>query len=185
MATLTLKKPLAELPGPRMCSEKQLRRELLRVVKPITAIEKRKMNRLIGQAIALEILRGGNYQLRALDEVLMPTHRVLQRWAVSIGMGLPSDSWDDRKISKPPPLDDATATVVDNVICRGNDGCRRFVRDWYRTPTPVSAMCGSMGMDTKGIYMQWRASLFYYRGRFLATGHQDLVKMMEDFNPVY
>lgn len=182
--TLKLDKP-REPRSPKRVSQGEMRRTLRSIEKPVTAIEKRKMNHLVRQAVALEILRGGDYQLRHLDEELMPTHRVLQRWAAGSGTGLPIEEVDTQRASRPPPLDDATHIVVEGVIMRGNATCRMLIREWYRAPTPTTTMAKNMGLSQAGLYMQWRAALHYYRSEFRATRHMDLVRMLEDFDPVY
>lgn len=152
---------------------------------PISATKKREINRLVARAVGLEILRGGSYQLRQLDEELMPVDRVMQRWAVSIGMGLPSEEWDERHVSRPPPLDDETAIVVDQAILAGKQRYRHIVRSWYKTPTPSTTIAEGLGLSRAGLYLEWRCSLFYYRERFRDSGHSDLITMLEDFDPVY
>lgn len=147
---------------------------------PLGAIEKRRINKTLQRAVGLEILRCGNYQLRQLDEELMPTDRVFQRWAVSIGMGMATEEWDDRPVSRPPPLDDATAIVVDQTILRGTSRYRRIVRSWYKTPTPSTTIAESLGLSRAGLYLEWRCSLFYFREEFLRSGHRDLIGMLED-----
>jgi hypothetical protein len=146
---------------------------------PIGAIERRKINRTLSRAIGLEILRGGNSQLRQLDEELMPTDRIMQRWAVSIGSGFATDEWDDRPVSRPPPLDDATAIVVDQSIMKGSPRYSRIVRSWYKTPAPSATIAESLGLSRSGLYLEWRCSLFYFRSRFIGSGHPDLVAMLE------
>lgn len=150
---------------------------------PLSAITKRRINKTLARAVGLEILRGGNYQLRQLDEELMPTDRVLQRWAVSVGMGLATQEWDDRPVSRPPPLDDATAIVVDQAILRGTPRYRALVRGWYKTPTPSTTIAEALGLSRAGLYLEWRCSLFYFRHEFKQTGHRDLVLMLEDLPP--
>jgi hypothetical protein len=153
--------------------------------KPISGVEKRDINMAVRRAVGLEILRGGSSQLRQLDEELMPTDRVMRRWAVSIGMGIPTDEWDERPTSRPPRLDDATAIVVDQTIMRGLPRYRRLVRTWYKTPTPSTSIAESLGVSRSGLYLEWRCSLFFYRGAFRDTGHADLIRMLEDFDPAY
>lgn len=153
--------------------------------KPLSGLSKREVNIAVRRAVGLEILRGGNYQLRQLDEELMPTDRLMTRWAVSIGFGLPSEEWDERPIARPPKLDDATAIVVDQAIMRGIPRYRNLVRTWYKTPTPSTSIAERLGVSRAGLYLEWRSSLFYYRGEFRATGHQGLIRMLEDFDPAY
>ena len=71
----------------------------------------------------------------ALEPELVPVDRIMLRWAVANGSGLPSDRWDDNpRQSKPPPLDDDTALVVDRLILKCPVKTRTILQKWYCTP---------------------------------------------------
>lgn len=157
--------------------------------RPMNGAERRKVNRVLARAVALEILRGGDTRLGRLDIELMPTHRVCERWAVGSGDGLSSDEWDDsRKTSRMPPLDDATHIVVDQTLLKGVPGrldatrhARYYalVRQWYCGTGSTTTIADRFGLNRNGLYFEWRCSLFYFRDQFRATGHPDLVSLLE------
>lgn len=147
---------------------------------PMNGAERRLVNRVLARAVALEIIRGGDTRLGRLDLELMPTHRVLERWAVGSGDGIPSDEWDDsRKSSRMPPLDDATHIVVDQTIMKGQSPYKPLVRQWYCGTGSTTTMAERFGLNRSGLYFEWRCSLFYFRDRFRATGHGDLISLLE------
>lgn len=71
---------------------------------------------------------------RAVAEELVAVDRLMRRWAVSIGDGLPSESWDDQPQSRPPPLDDDTAVTVDRTVNALPIESRRLVILWWKVP---------------------------------------------------
>jgi hypothetical protein len=96
----------------------------------------RRLKRSAAQAIGLlEFLRprraAGRY---SIAPELMATDRIMRRWAVSIGDGLPSDTWDDQPQSRPPPLDDDTAVIVDRTVNALPAESRRLVILWWKVP---------------------------------------------------
>lgn len=143
-----------------------------------TAADARRVNRLVARAVALEIVRGGSCKLAQLDADLMPTDRVMQRWAVSVGLGLPTGEWDDAPKAKPPPLDDETATVVDQIIIRGPPRYAQFARRWYKTPIPSLALAEQLGVSRAGLYLEWRCMLFHYKREFEASQHEPLLSIL-------
>lgn len=148
--------------------------------RPMNGAERRKVNRVLARAVALEIIRGGDSKLCRLDHELMPTHRVFERWAVGSGDGIPSDEWDDsRKSSRMPPLDDATHIVVDQTVMRAPAPYKPLVREWYCGTGSTTTIAGRFGLNRNGLYFEWRCSLFYFRDQFRATGHQDLISLLE------
>lgn len=153
-------------------------REVLNKLKP-TAADVRKNNRLLARAVALEVIRGGDHRLATLDMELMPTDRVMQRWSVSIGSGLPRDEWDDDPRSRPPPLDDVTATVVDQIVLRAPTRTKGLIKDWYKTPAASTVIANRMGISRSGLYLEWRAALTYVKFRALESKHADLIKLVK------
>lgn len=143
-----------------------------------TAIDARRINRLVHRAVALEILRKGSKDLRALDLDLMPVDRIMQRWAVSIGAGLPADKWDDSNQSRPTPLDPDTAIIVDQTILRAPERRHRLLRTWYKTPSPSMVIADSLGLSVGGLYLEWRAALHYLQIRFRDSRHADLLRIL-------
>lgn len=114
----------------------------------------------------------------SLEAELVATDRILQRWAVSIGTGLPTERWDDRPISKPLPLDDDTAIVVDQIILKCPPRTRRIVKAWYRTPAPVHIIAEEMRMSRRGLYTAWRLSLNFLKLKFEMANHPPLQNLL-------
>jgi hypothetical protein len=148
--------------------------------RPMNGAERRKVNRVLARAVALEIIRGGDNKLCRLDYELLPTNRVLERWAIGTGTGLGSDEWDDsRRESRMSPLDDETAIVVDQTILKGIPRYRDLVRQWYCGTGSTTTIAERFRLTRNGLYFEWRCSLFYFRDQFRATGHPDLVSLLE------
>lgn len=148
------------------------------VIRAMNGAEKRKVNRILARAVALEIIREGDKRLSQLDLELLPTHHVLERWAVSVGDGL-SDKWDDSRKSRLSPLDDATAIVVDQVILRALPRYKALVRQWYCGKGSSTTIADRLGVTRSGLYFEWRCSLRYFGQQFMATGHSDLISLLE------
>jgi|KBSMisStaDraftv2_1062788.scaffolds.fasta_scaffold429818_2 hypothetical protein len=107
---------------------------------------------------------------RTLPPDLVLTDRLLQRWAVSIGDGLPSESWDDVPGAKPPPLDDETAVLVDKIVLKSPEDKRQFVRKWYKTNEPREVIAKALHLPRRGMNLVWFSVLEYLRGQFLQAG---------------
>lgn len=107
-----------------------------------------------------------------LDPELVPTDRMMQRWAVSVGSGLPQDveGWDDKPISKPPPLDDETAITVDRIVQQLGEKYRRLAVSWYKSAKPRQSIAYELAIPRSSMYLEWRAMLWYLRGRFQGAG---------------
>lgn len=99
---------------------------------------------------------------------LAPIDRVMQRWAVSQGTGLPTDLYDDTPHSKPPPLDDDTLYRVDRLVVRASEPHRRFLRYWYCSPIPERQIARLLGVDRTDLQLFWRGLLGWLKGQFAA-----------------
>jgi hypothetical protein len=157
--------------------------EFVEIDPPVTAAEvravTRKVNRLVAQAVRLEMARDGlPPALAGTDPYLMPVDRILKRWAVSIGNGMPSDTWDDRHECSVPPLDDPTAVIVDQVIMHSPNRIRWLVRRWYKSPDSSTTIAEFLRVSRSGLYLEWRAALGYLRGRFEATCDKTLLSIL-------
>lgn len=130
------------------------------------------------KAVTLHEMLDDAYVPGPLPADLEPTNRILQRWAVSIGLGLPTEDWDDMPKAKPPPLDDSTAIVVDQIIVRSPPLTYRLIRDWYKRPTPTPTMARNRGIALKSLYKMHQIALNYLRHKFEFSGHPDLVKLL-------
>jgi hypothetical protein len=143
---------------------------------PVTGTQKRKINRLVARAVAIEMLAASAGA--KLDVDLMPVDRIEQRWAVSIGNGLPSTAWDDAPASKPPPLDDDMAIIVDKINLHADPRRRGLLRNWYKTPLPSSTIAHNMNVSQSGLYLEWRAALHYLKLQFMASNHRGLIQLL-------
>lgn len=105
-----------------------------------------------------------------LDPRLVPTDRILRRWARSIGSGLPSDQWQENPRAQVPPLDDDTATVVDQIVLKSPPKVRTLVKLWYKTEQPREAIAQRLGVSRSAVYLHHRAALWLLRDQFRAAG---------------
>ena len=143
---------------------------------PVNGAQKRKINRLVARAVALEMLacEAGmkpKYELMSIDHIQ-------KRWAVSIGAGLPREAWDDSPSSKPTPLDDVTAIIVDQINLHAPPRQRHLLHAWYKTPVPSKTIAEMLGVSRSGLYLEWNAALGYLRGAFLRSKHRDLIELV-------
>jgi hypothetical protein len=129
-------------------------------------------------ASVLKDMQDVSYAAGDIPEELRTTDRILQRWAVSIGMGLPSDEWDENPKSRPPPLDDGTAIVVDQIVVRSPPITNSLIREWYKKPTPCPTMAKNRRMTLKSLYKSHRIALGFFRFKFETSGHADLVRLV-------
>ena len=101
----------------------------------------------------------------ALQPALQGTHRILLRWGESGGNGMPNPEADVRELHYDPLPPDLQQKVDDVVI----DSPWEFLaRKWYRTSLTIKDLAEVMCISRVQLYADWRASLWYYRGRFEA-----------------
>ena len=114
-----------------------------------------------------------------LPRELIPVDRILQRWDVSIGTGLPSEAWDDNpRCSRPTPLDDDTATVVDQIILKLPPRTNQVIVAWYRTPQPTQVIARRLNMSSRNLEKGLRVCLGFVRWRFEESDHLPLVRLL-------
>lgn len=179
-------------------------------LKELTASENRRWNMIIQRAVSAELMRASlppplADQVDSLPLHLITTNRIQQRWAVGHGDGLPWSQEDIDRIaeveeqddtftvrqSRPPPLDDATQTVIDQLIgpdperrVRGQYPPRpvgavpgqagRFIWQWYCKPVTCGTMARERGMSPAGLLSYWHMILEHLRGKYIASTHEDL-----------
>lgn len=117
--------------------------------------------------------------LKVLERELVPVDRILQRWAVAIGNGIPTEAWDDRRKAMPPPLPDDLAMIVDREVLHAPGRTKRIIFAWYKTPVPVSELAKNLSMSRQNLYLAWRLSLNFMRYRFEQTGNKGLAKILD------
>lgn len=118
-------------------------------------------------AVVVKFLEHANYH--GLDPILVPTDRLLDRWAVSQGSNDLMLKWsDEAPRSRPPPLDDDTAVIVDRVVMHSPVQTRKFVCRWYLRPNePMSGLAYALGLHRDSVLMRWRSSLWAMRREFI------------------
>lgn len=104
------------------------------------------------------------------------TDRICQRWAVSIGTGLPG--WDEGRQSRVPPLDDPTSIVVDQIILRSPEKTRLLTRWWYCTRAPNSVIAERLKITERNVVMAWHLSLHFLQYRFSESKHAALLELL-------
>jgi len=115
-----------------------------------------------------------------LPKELLPVDRILQRWDVSIGTGLPSEAWDDNpRTSKPPPLDDDTATVVDQIILRLPKRTNQVIVAWYRTPQPTEVIARKLNMSARSLENGLKVCLNFTLWKFQESRHRTLLRLLQ------
>lgn len=106
-----------------------------------------------------------------LAPILVPTDRMLERWAVTQG----SDEWllslsDAALKSRPPPLPDDLAIVIDQCILQSHVQARNFVTRWYMHPgESITVLAKALGLHRDSVIMRWRSTLWYMRSRLQAV----------------
>ena len=114
----------------------------------------------------------------AFPRELIGTDRVLQRWAVSIGSGLPSEEWDDTPKAKPPPLPDDVAIMVDQIVLDAPPKTHILMMRWYKSPDPVEVIGKRIGVSGRSVHRAHAGSLYYMRDRFESTGDPTLIRLV-------
>lgn len=110
---------------------------------------------------------------------LMTTNRVMERWAVANGTGLPTDLWDDNpRRSRVPPLDDETFLVVERIVNHSPPKTKRLVKAWYMTPTPTVEIAKDLGMSPRSLEKGLGVSLYFLKYRFEISDHITLLKLL-------
>lgn len=109
---------------------------------------------------------------------LLTTDRIMQRWAVANGSGLPTERWDDSRVSQVPPLDDDTALVVDLIVLKCPPKTNKIIKLWYCKPLPTVEIAKLAGMSPRSLEKAWGLSLNFLKYKFEATNHFTLLKLL-------
>jgi hypothetical protein len=120
-------------------------------------------------AVVVRLIAEGNPH--GLDPALVPTDRLLERWAVSQGSDDYMHGWDEVPArSRPTPLPDDLSIVVDQTILHSTVQARTFVDRWYRRPgESVTALAKALGIHRDTVQMRWESTLWYMRRRFIGV----------------
>lgn len=106
----------------------------------------------------------------ALDPLLMPTDRHMQRWAVGQGTGLPNP---DRALfvrSRLTPLPDPEAIATDKVVLTSPADWRRFVNLWFLSDCSTDQIAERLRMSRRSVLEERKVVLSYLLGRLTGAG---------------
>lgn len=143
----------------------------------IAGDQKRRMEQLVRRAVGLELAAAAGFKNRRADPHYASTNRIMERWAVGIGSGLPNP--DEDRVSRPPPLDNETQIVVDKIVQHSPRHIQMFVRQWYCSPVPCVVLAQQRGIHHSEIYDEWRAVLAYLKERFEESAHAPLMTLVK------
>jgi hypothetical protein len=113
-----------------------------------------------------------------IPEELITTDRIMQRWQVAGGSGLPTPKWDDSRKSKPPPLDDDSFVVVEKIFNHSPPRTHRVLDKWYRSPAPTRVIARGMGMSPRSLEKALVVCLYYVKWKIENTKHPTLLKLL-------
>lgn len=120
----------------------------------------------------------GDAPLGVIPAELLTTERIMQRWAVANGSGLPSERWDDTRKAKLPPLDDDAAYTVDRIVLACPSRTRKIIQAWCYSPLPTSVIAKRIGMSPRSFEKSWLVALYFLKWRFEGSGHKTLLKLL-------
>lgn len=109
---------------------------------------------------------------------LLTTDRVLKRWAVGSGTGLPSDEFDDQPRATLTPLPDDVAIDVDECILSSPRRTRTVITRWYRTPEPAEVIAHRLSVSIRNLYRYHSIALNFMRWKFEGSGNTELVRLI-------
>lgn len=112
-----------------------------------------------------------------LADALVPTDRILTRWAKSVGDGLYDAAWDEVPYNRAPELDDQTAIVVDQLVLRAPEQTRKLVEMWYRTTIPCRVIAQRLRCDETALTVRWNAALYHFKSHFESSPLSTLRKL--------
>lgn len=139
-----------------------------------SAAEIARIERVVSQLIAIS--RYADAQVPSVPEHLAPTDRILQRWAAE-GTGLPAENPDAYRTARPPRLDPITFAVVDRIVMTSTRSIRTLILSWYLSPVPTVVLANERRKSVRSLVRYWHLALVEIRGRFLASGHTDLIAL--------
>lgn len=101
-----------------------------------------------------------------IEADLLPADRILQRWARSVGCGVPDERWDWAQ-SRPNELPHEAAIWVDRYVCSRADRMRKFLHSWYRGQDASAVIAKRFNVGRDEVYALWRATLMVARADFM------------------
>lgn len=116
--------------------------------------------------------------LDELEPEFFATDRILKRWWSANGSGLPNPDVDPPTYSKPPPLNDDCAAVMDKIIASSPRRTYRFIRLWYTTPKPRRWIARELNMGERSVGKAWCVVVMYIQYRIQASKHPELNRLL-------
>lgn len=113
-----------------------------------------------------------------LPRELLTTDRIMQRWAVGCGNGLPSDAWDDTRVSRPPALDDQTQCIVDDIVKALPPKTHAIIVGWYLRPLPTRELARELEISPRTLERGWHVSLNFLKWKFERCKHLTLARLL-------
>lgn len=107
---------------------------------------------------------------------LIPVDRIMQRWDSAHRGGYPVEDYDP--VSRPPPLDDDTCMVVDDIIRVTPPKSKRILVAWYRRPFPTKVIADQLGLSPRSLEKQWLLALHFLRYRFEVSRNLTLARLL-------
>jgi hypothetical protein len=121
----------------------------------------------------------GEVSYGPLPQELVPVDRIMQRYWVANGNGVQVPVWDDNpRYSRPPPLDDDTATVVDRIVLKLPPRNHLVVKAWYGSPLPTRVIAEEIGMTKRTFEQAHCLTLNFLRWKFECSKSQTLLKLL-------
>lgn len=108
----------------------------------------------------------------------LPTDRIMQRWVVAGGSGLPTLRWDDARKSRPPPLDDESAIIIERIFNHSPPKTHRILKAWYKTPAPTRVIAKELGMSPRSVEKALVLCLNYVKWKIECTNNITLLKLL-------
>lgn len=121
----------------------------------------------------------GEEVIGVIPRELMRTNRIMERWAVSSGNGLPTDRWDDSRVARAPPLDDHTQCVIDRIVQHSPPRTRRIIVEWFTRPLPTREIARQMGMTQRSLEKGLRVVLYFLMWKFECSRHPTLMRLLK------
>lgn len=106
------------------------------------------------------------------------TDRIMQRWAVASRSGLPSERWDDSRISRVTELDPDSAYVIDKIVLALPKTTHRIVVAWYCRPIPTRILAKELLMSPRSLEKAHLLSLNFLKWKIEGSNHLTLLRLL-------
>jgi hypothetical protein len=113
-----------------------------------------------------------------IPQELLTTNRIMERWAVANGNGLPTERWDDSKKARPTPLDDDSAYEIDRIVMRCPTKTKKVLVAWLTWPHPTSVIAERFNVSPRTLEKMYGMALHFMKYRIENTGHKTLLRLL-------